>query len=59
VSEKARCYREILSARFPEGLPDRCEQTVTRDEDRKCPTIVHGFASPMTETIVRPPGEEE
>jgi hypothetical protein len=28
VSENGRCYREIRSARYPQGLPDRCDETV-------------------------------
>jgi hypothetical protein len=28
VSENGRRYREIRSARFPQGFPDRCDQTV-------------------------------
>jgi hypothetical protein len=28
VSENGRCYREIRSARFPEGFPDRCDMTI-------------------------------
>jgi hypothetical protein len=28
VSDGGRCYREIRSARFPHGLPDRTDLTV-------------------------------
>ena len=28
VSGNGRCYREIRSARFPQGFPDRCDLTV-------------------------------
>ena len=28
ASGNGRCYREIRSARFPQGFPDRCDLTV-------------------------------
>jgi hypothetical protein len=28
VSDNGRCYREIRSARFPHGFPDRCDLTI-------------------------------
>ena len=28
MSGNGRCYREIRSARYPQGLPDRCDLTV-------------------------------
>jgi hypothetical protein len=28
VSENGRRYREIRSARFPQGFPDRCDMTI-------------------------------
>ena len=33
VSDNGRSYREIRSARFPTGLPDRCDLTIVEAFD--------------------------
>jgi hypothetical protein len=41
VSENGHCYREIRSARFPLGLPDRSDSTVIEEFDGAWLLIEH------------------
>jgi hypothetical protein len=40
-SDRGRCYREIRSARFPQGLPDRTDLTVIEAFDDAWLLIEH------------------
>jgi hypothetical protein len=41
VSENGRRYREIRSVRYPQGLPDRCDETVLEAFDDEWLLIDH------------------